>query len=161
MKITQISQHVWSLKTWMLIPIHVWLVVEEEGVTLVDAGISTMTNGILKCIEQLNAGPLLRIVLTHGHSDHTGAIKKVLQNHSVPVYAHQIEIPYMEGALPYPGRKKAAQSVATSITQALPMDDHDQIQPIGGLTPYHTPGHAPGHVIYFHEKDQICLAGDL
>ena len=24
-----------------------------------------------------------------------------------------------------------------------------------------TPGHSPGHVVYYHEQDQVLLAGDL
>ncbi|WP_242694856.1 MBL fold metallo-hydrolase [Pseudogracilibacillus auburnensis] len=65
-----------------------------------------MAKGILKFIEQLNAGSLKRIVLTHGHPDHVGAIKRILKVKTVPVFAHRIEIPYMEGDYPYPGRKK-------------------------------------------------------
>ncbi|WP_044640354.1 MBL fold metallo-hydrolase [Risungbinella massiliensis] len=161
MKIRQISEHVWSLRTWMLIPIHVWVVVDEEGVTLVDAGLSMMAKGILKFIDQLEAGPLQRIVLTHGHSDHVGAVKKIVEATRVPVYAHRIEIPYMEGDLPYPGRKKATPLVARQLSQALPEDDQGKNLSIGGLTPYLTPGHSPGHVVYFHEEDGVLLAGDL
>ncbi|GGH87496.1 hypothetical protein JOD43_000848 [Pullulanibacillus pueri] len=39
MKVEQISEHIWSLKSWMGIPIHVWVVKGQEGVTLVDAGV--------------------------------------------------------------------------------------------------------------------------
>lgn len=157
----QISEHIWSLKTWMVIPIHVWLVADEIGVTLVDAGISPMAKGILKNIERIQRGPLQTIVLTHGHSDHVGALNAILKENNVPVYAHQIEIPYMEGAIPYPRRKKAAQSVSKGISRALPVDEHGNLQKISGLIPYHTPGHSPGHVAYYHEEDQVLLAGDL
>jgi glyoxylase-like metal-dependent hydrolase (beta-lactamase superfamily II) len=161
MKAEQISEHVWSLKSWMVIPIHVWVVVQEDGVTLVDAGISAMAKGIMSFIKELQAGPLKRIVLTHGHSDHVGSLKRILQDNQVPVYAHHIEIPYMEGALPYPRRKKAAQSVQPGVAQALAQHDDGQLAPIGGLTPYLTPGHSPGHVVYYHEQDRVLLAGDL
>ncbi|WP_307001635.1 MBL fold metallo-hydrolase [Lederbergia panacisoli] len=40
-------------------------------------------------------------------------------------------------------------------------NETENLVPIGGLTPYLTPGHSPGHVAYFHEKDQVLLAGDL
>ena len=42
MKVKKVSEHIWSLKTWMIIPIHVWIVVDKEGITLVDAGIPMM-----------------------------------------------------------------------------------------------------------------------
>lgn len=157
----QISEHIWSLRTWMVIPIHVWLVADENGVTLVDAGISSMAKGILKNIEGIQRGTLQSILLTHGHSDHVGALNAILKESIVPVYAHQIEIPYMEGAIPYPRRKKAAQSVHKGIAQALPVEEHGNLQKIAGLIPYHTPGHSPGHVAYYHEEDQVLLAGDL
>ncbi len=95
MKIIQISEHIWSLKIWIVIPIHVWVVVDEDGVTLVDAGLPFMAKGILKFVKELQAGPLNRIVLTHGHSDHVGAIEKILAVTQVPIFVHRIEIPYI------------------------------------------------------------------
>jgi glyoxylase-like metal-dependent hydrolase (beta-lactamase superfamily II) len=161
MKVKQISEHVWSLSLWFIIPLHVWLVTDEDGITLVDAGIPNMAKGILKTIEGLKVGPIQRILLTHGHSDHVGAIKSILEVKDIPVYAHAIEIPYIEGELPYPRRKKAAESVANQIVQPLPETEHGKLQSFAGLTPYLTPGHSPGHVVFYHEKDEVLLAGDL
>lgn len=161
MKVQKVSEHIWSLKTWLLIPIHVWIVVDEDGVTLVDAGISMMAKDIMKFINQLEAGPLQRILLTHGHSDHVGALKTILSATKVPVYAHQIEIPYMEGELIYPRRKKAEHNVTKHGVQPLQVDASGRLQSIADLTPYLTPGHSPGHVVYYHEQDQVLLAGDL
>ena len=155
------SEHIWSVKTWILIPIHVWIVADEEGLTLVDAGIPMMAKGIMKYMNQLEAGPLRRILLTHGHSDHVGALKSILSETNVPIYAHEIEIPYMEGDLIYPRRKKAEHNVAKGIVQSLQEDEKGGLKAIAGLTPYLTPGHSPGHVVYYHEQDQVLLAGDL
>ena len=161
MQVKKISEHIWSLKMWMIIPIHVWVVIDEEGITLVDAGIPMMTKGIIKFIEQLNAGPLLRILLTHGHSDHVGAVKGTLKKYEVPVYAHQIEIPYLEGEVIYPKRKKLEHNLPKELVRPLLDDGLTKLKKIGGLTPYFTPGHSPGHVVYYHEQDQVLLAGDL
>ena len=161
MKIEKVSDDIWSLRTWMMIPIHVWIVADEEGLTLVDAGIPMMAKGIMKYMNQLEAGPLRRILLTHGHSDHVGALKSILSETNVPIYAHEIEIPYMEGDLIYPRRKKAEHNVAKGIVQSLQEDEKVGLKAIAGLTPYLTPGHSPGHVVYYHEQDQVLLAGDL
>lgn len=161
MKIAQVSDHIWSLKTWMLLPIHVWVVVEEDGVTLVDTGLPLMAKGILHFIDRLNAGPLKRILLTHGHSDHTGAIKRILKVKTVPVFAHRIEIPYMEGDYPYPRRKKNIATVKKGFIHALPEDENKNLQRVGDITPYFTPGHSPGHVVFHHRDDHVLLAGDL
>lgn len=161
MKINKVSEHIWSLKTRIIIPIHVWVIVGENGVTLVDAGVSVMAKGIINFIKKLDAGPLQRILLTHGHLDHVGAVKAILTNTKVPVYAHRIEIPYMEGELPYPRRKKVEQTVPKQLILALHEDEKGNLTSISGVTPYLTPGHSPGHVVYYHEKDQVLLAGDL
>lgn len=161
MKIQRVSEHIWSLKTWMLIPIHVWIVVDEDGVTLIDAGVPMMAKGIMKYMNQLEAGPLQRVLLTHGHSDHVGALKHILSETNVPVYAHHIEIPYMEGDQLYPRRKKAEHNVEKGIVQPLHEGEYGELQSIAGLMPYLTPGHSPGHVVYYHKQDQVLLAGDL
>ncbi|UUZ91442.1 MBL fold metallo-hydrolase [Paenibacillus sp. P25] len=161
MKAERVSEHIWSLKLWMVIPIHVWVVVEEGGVTLVDTGIPVMAKGILKFIERLQAGSLQRIVLTHGHPDHAGGIKPIITTNPVPVYAHPIELPYLEGEIPYSSRKKASATLEKGTARALQEDGNGTLLPIGRLAPYHTPGHSPGHVVYYHEKDQVLLAGDL
>lgn len=161
MKMIQVSKHIWRLRLWLGIPIHVWLVVGKDGVTLVDAGVSMMARHIMEAVKRLEAGPLNKIMLTHGHSDHVGAIKRIVDEHAVPVYAHRIEIPYMEGELPYPRRKKATQAIERGMAQPLADDDNGLLQPINGLTPFLTPGHSPGHVVYYHEDDRVMLAGDL
>ncbi|WP_128894517.1 MBL fold metallo-hydrolase [Longirhabdus pacifica] len=161
-KVSKISKHIWSLKSWMLIPIHVWLVQSKEGMVLVDAGISNMAKGIVKAIEQHHQGELQAILLTHGHSDHVGAIDKIRTTYPVPVYAHHDELTYMEGENPYPRRKKAQQTVQKGLTTSLPSHQHTgALMSLFGLTPYHTPGHSPGHVVYYHHEDNVLLAGDL
>ncbi|MCD9025726.1 MBL fold metallo-hydrolase [Cohnella silvisoli] len=161
MKVTQISEHIWSCKIWIIFPIHVWLVKEKSGITLVDTGLGMMAKGILNTVEQLKAGPLERIVLTHGHPDHIGGLKRIWRSKTVPTYAHRIEIPYMQGDLSYRKGRKPATYVEKGLIQALGEDEQGQLQRIGSLTPYFTPGHSPGHVVFYHEWDQVLLAGDL
>ncbi|KMY48571.1 MBL fold metallo-hydrolase [Peribacillus loiseleuriae] len=161
MKIKQISNHIWSLKTWMIIPFHVWIVVDKEGVTLVDTGVPWMAKSILQLIDKLQVGPLQRILLTHGHSDHIGSLKKILLAKPVPVFVHSKEIPFVEGDKPYPQKRKAVAQVTNGFLRPLPEDTSGELSPFGELTPYYTPGHSPGHVVYYHKQDDVLLAGDL
>lgn len=161
MKLERVSEHIWSLKVWVLIPVRVWLVRGPDGITLVDAGLSFMAKGIMRAIERLHGGPLRRILLTHGHADHVGALASLLRRTSVSVYAHRIEIPYMEGQIAYPRRKKAQASVPKNLVAPLQENSDGCLLPVAGLTPYLTPGHSPGHVVYYHEDDRVLIGGDL
>lgn len=161
MKIEQISKHIWSIQTWLLIPVRVWAVLEEDGITLVDAGIPSMANGILKHIERTHQAPLKRILLTHGHSDHVGSVKRIVERTAAPVFAHAKEIPYLQGDALYPRRKKLEQNIRKGLTQSLAEKEDGTLQPVGSLQPYFTPGHSPGHVVYYHAEDRVLLSGDL
>lgn len=162
MKVAQVSEHVWSVSAWLVFPVTVWLVREEDGVTLVDAGMPFMATGIARAVRSLGAGPLRRIVLTHGHADHVGAVTRLLGVWpDIPVLAHRLEIPPMTGEATYPGRRRAAAYLPRGLARPLPEDADGRLGPVGGLRPYWTPGHAPGHVVYHHERDDVLLAGDL
>ena len=163
MRLERVSEHIWSLTVWVLIPVRVWLVRDPEGgVTLVDVGLPFMARGILRAVERLHAGPLQRILLTHGHSDHVGALRRIVTQTPVPVYAHAIQIPYLEGALPYP-RRRAAPSLGPQGGSSRPWKRALTAASAGwrASKPYLTPGHAPGHVVYYHEQDQVLIGGNL
>ena len=129
--------------------------------TLVDAGVGFIAKGILRFVEGLGKGSLKRILLTHGHSDHVGAVSYLKSRLDVPVLAHPVEMPYMEGSRPYLRRRRAAVTVPHGVATPLELDEAGEPKKVGSLRPYLTPGHSPGHVVYVHEKDGVMLAGDL
>ena len=156
MRVTRLSDHIYRLGTWFIIPFNVWVVVEDDGVVLVDTGIPSMGKNILRFIDGLGKGPLTKILLTHGHSDHVGSIPAILADRKVPVYVNDVEKPFMEGTTAYPGRKPRV-LLASGIAEPLTRAGED-LATVGSLTPYPTPGHAPGHVVYHHPRDGILLA---
>src|SRR5205085_8885728 len=42
------------------------------------------------------------IVLTHGHIDHSGSAVALAKIWDCPIYAHQLETPFLTGESPYP-----------------------------------------------------------
>jgi glyoxylase-like metal-dependent hydrolase (beta-lactamase superfamily II) len=45
-------------------------------------------------------GPAARpaaIILTHGHFDHAGALDELAERWDAPIYAHELEEPYLTG----------------------------------------------------------------
>lgn len=160
MKVKQISENVWKLSVWMGVTVSMWLVKEEDGVTVVDCGIPSMGAEILNQIEALELGPLQKILLTHGHPDHVGSLERLRESSKGPVFAHEKEIPYMEGKKPYPGRSKAKAVTARRMIKPLKEENGDFVS-MGSLKPYFTPGHSPGHMVYYHEKEEVLIGGDL
>jgi glyoxylase-like metal-dependent hydrolase (beta-lactamase superfamily II) len=142
---------------------------------LVDAGLRGYAGQIKKKAEAL-FGPGAKptaIVLTHGHFDHTGALKTLLKEWDVPVYAHTLELPYLTGKSSYPppdpGIGGGFMSYSSFIFPIGPDDFGNSVRaiPADGIIPelpdwkaIHTPGHAPGHISLFRESDRTLIAGD-
>jgi glyoxylase-like metal-dependent hydrolase (beta-lactamase superfamily II) len=61
-------------------PINCYLVEEDTELTLIDAGMPFSSKGILKAAEKIGK-PITRIVLTHGHEDHVGALALLAVGH--------------------------------------------------------------------------------
>ena len=71
---------------------NVYLIEDEGGVTLFDAGARTMTRAVASAGAKL--GGIRRVVLGHGHTDHRGAAPAL----GVPVLCHPDEVQDAEGS---------------------------------------------------------------
>lgn len=146
-----------------------------NGWTLVDAGMPKSAETIIKEAENrfgTNARPN-EIILTHGHFDHVGAIIELVEHWDVPVYAHELEIPYLTGAKSYPEADPTVEGgLVARMSPYFPnepinLGDHVKPLPSDGSVPLlkdwkwlHTPGHSPGHVSFFRESDGALIVGD-
>lgn len=161
MRLTKVSRHIWQVHLWRLTSVNVWLVESAQGLTLVDTGFSFMASDILRAAERTGAGPIARVLLTHGHPDHAGGVPLLARRLDVPVLAHRQELPFLTGGRLYPRIASALQPRHPGLIYQLPEAPTGGLRSIGGLTPWPAPGHTPGHVVYYHDADRVLLAGDL
>jgi glyoxylase-like metal-dependent hydrolase (beta-lactamase superfamily II) len=147
----------------------------DRGWFLVDAGL--MTSGpAIRAAAAERFGPNSRpsaIVLTHGHFDHVGALRDLAETWDVPIYAHELELPYLTGRSSYPPPDPAVGRGAMSFLSRFysrgPIDVSDRVRMLPPNTTIpgaedwrwiHTPGHAPGHISLFRDSDRTLIVGD-
>lgn len=167
----EIAPGVWSMK---IVFVNIYMVTTgiDEWV-LVDAGLKGSAAKIFKMAEELYGdNPPSAIILTHGHFDHTGALKQLLRKWDVKVYAHPLEMPYLTGMSSYPPADPSAGGGAMTCMSFLypegPIDlgsdvvalDEEQLPGMPGWKYIHTPGHSPGHISLFRPKDRVLIVGD-
>jgi glyoxylase-like metal-dependent hydrolase (beta-lactamase superfamily II) len=151
------------------------LVGNQNEFVLVDAGMPKSADEISEMIAE-HFGEQARpsaIILTHGHFDHVGSLVELLEKWRVPVYAHELEIPYLTGKKDYPpGDPSVDAGMVAKLSPMFPnhgIDIGEQVKvfPQDGSIPHmqgwkwiHTPGHTPGHVSLFREEDRALIVGD-
>jgi glyoxylase-like metal-dependent hydrolase (beta-lactamase superfamily II)/predicted ester cyclase len=147
---------------------NVYLIEDEDGVTLFDAGARTMTRAVASAGARL--GGIRRVVLGHGHTDHRGVAPAL----GVPVLCHPDEVEDAEGSggfrywpaglqgLPFPLRQAhrlmhrfAWDGGPVKIAGTLAEGDE-----VAGFRVVHLPGHAPGLIALWRERDRLALSSD-
>ena len=144
--------------------INAFLVGEEDGLTLVDTLIPGSAKRILAQAEALGA-PIVRIVLTHAHGDHIGALDKLVAELGpgveVLVSARDAKL-LAKDATNEPGEPSDAKVLPGGApgTKTKPTRTVAHGDRIGSLEVVASPGHTPGHIALLDTRDRTLIAGD-
>ncbi|HEY7496869.1 MAG TPA: MBL fold metallo-hydrolase [Vicinamibacterales bacterium] len=170
----RLADDVWVVRT---VFVNVFFVRTDSATRwfLVDAGVRGSAETIRQTARALfgsDARPFA-LVLTHGHFDHVGSLRRLVDEWNVPVYAHWREVPHLTGSAPYPppdptvGGGLFAWSSwlfpSSSIDVAdhlLPLPEDGAIPGATGWRAIPTPGHTNGHIALYRERDGTLIAGD-
>lgn len=162
MRVVQV-QHIVQL-TFLprLFPVNCYLVQEKEGLTLIDAGLPYSADGIEKAAARMGQ-PILRIVLTHAHEDHVGALDKLKERHpDVQVFISRRDGRLLKGDVSLdagepntPIRGSVPKNIRTQPDVLLQEGDH-----VGSLLAVSAPGHTPGSMAFLDTRTRALIAGD-
>jgi glyoxylase-like metal-dependent hydrolase (beta-lactamase superfamily II) len=151
------------------------LVGNKNDFVLIDTGMPKSADEIKGMIAErfgADARPSA-IILTHGHFDHVGSLVDLLEEWRIPVYAHELELPYLKGEKDYPpGDPSVDAGLVAKMSPMFPnhgINIGEQVKALSqdasvpnmhGWKWIHTPGHTPGHISLFREEDRALIVGD-
>jgi glyoxylase-like metal-dependent hydrolase (beta-lactamase superfamily II)/predicted ester cyclase len=147
---------------------NVYMIEDEGGVTMFDAGARTMTRAVASAGAKL--GGIRRVILGHGHTDHRGTAPAL----GVPVLCHPDEVEDAEGSGGFrywPADLAGVPPVARQLQRLLHRYAWDggpvkisgtvsEGDEVAGFRVVHLPGHAPGLIGLWRESDRLALCSD-
>jgi glyoxylase-like metal-dependent hydrolase (beta-lactamase superfamily II) len=162
MKVTTHGDYLIQVTRWpLLFPVNVYLVREDDGFTLIDTGANGSGPGILAAATALGA-TIRRIVLTHAHSDHVGALDQLrgalpaaevlMTDRSARLLRGERTLEIDGEHVTIPGRWPRR---VTRPTRTIEPGDR-----VGSLQVVAAPGHAPDQVAFLDTRDHTLIAGD-
>ena len=153
----------------------VYLIEDADGLTLVDAGIPSAANKIVKQLSSADhdVTEIKRILITHAHPDHVGALPALLRQCDAELIMAETEYPILEGEQAIPRapveqlsgiarRLRPTETTLMGLKAGRVVADGDRLDDVmGGLQIIATPGHSPGHLSFWHPDTRILFCGDV
>jgi len=104
---------------------------------------------------------LTKILLTHAHIDHAGAVAELAAKLGLPIEGPQRADKFWIDLLPQQSAMFGFPA-AQSFTPDRWLEQGDQVQ-VGEetLDVLHCPGHTPGHLVFFHAPSRLAIVGDV
>ncbi len=157
--------------------VNAYVLEEENGLTLIDAGLRGNERRLWKAIAGIERKPsdVHHVLVTHHHADHVGSLAAVKKASGAEAYVHPLDAPIVAGEKPRPAANRASITgrLLGRLILRLPankpapvsadheINDGDELPMGGGVRVIHTPGHTAGHVSFFVEgHGGVLFAGD-
>jgi len=151
-----------------------YMVGNRDTWTLVDAGTENKEDIIMAAALECFGGDSVpeAIVLTHGHFDHAGSAAALADTWEVPILAHPMELPYVDGRSAYPPPDPTVGGFMAQVIRLYgnrrvnladrvePLDPDEDLPGMEGWEIIETPGHTPGHCSFYRHDDRVLIAGD-
>ena len=155
-----------------------YLIVTDDGITIVDAGLPGQWNDLLAELEAIGRplSDIRGLVVTHGDSDHIGFAERLRREAGVPVYVHAADADRARGGekpktawgrmrlgatlgfLAYGMRKGAMKT--PPITELTEVHDGDRLDLPGSPVVIGMPGHSPGSIAVYSKLADAVFVGD-
>lgn len=165
----EVQQGLWQLEFFFPAPTNCWLILQPDGLCLIDAGHPWNARAILDAVIRIGQ-PLKHVLITHAHPDHAGAAAAVAAATGAAIYAHDQDIAYLNGSACLADadgsllcRAVLAAGKHLRILHSPRIDRLNSISDaavIDGLTVFHTPGHTPGSISLWSEQARAIFCGD-
>jgi glyoxylase-like metal-dependent hydrolase (beta-lactamase superfamily II) len=142
--------------------VNAWLVPEDDGLTLIDTTMKGAGKAIRAAADRLGA-PIVRIVLTHAHGDHIGALDELaaaLPQAEVIISARDARLLTKDKSLD-PGEPQDKVSGSYTGAKTAPTRTVGHGDRIASLEVVATPGHTPGHIALLDTRDRTVYCGDV
>ena len=141
--------------------VNCFLVREDDGFTLVDTGLPGGAKAIHAAATAAGA-PIRRILLTHAHGDHVGAVDAVLalSPGGEVLISTRDDRPLHKDLSVDPGEPQAKLRGSFPGVKARPTRLLREGDSVGSLRALSTPGHTPGHMCFLDERDGTLFTGD-
>ena len=145
----------------------VYLITEGDGLSIIDAGIPPAAGKILSQLSAAGhaATDVKRIIITHAHPDHVGAIPELKKATGAQLIVPAGERAVFDGeqAIPRaPTLIKPPSTVFKDMKADRTLEDEEVLSEVyGGMQAVSTPGHAPGHMAYWLPEQKVLFCGDV